>query len=269
MLLSLYTYVRNSLYYDFHIVDMLTHHLPLADEIIVYEGYSDDGTYEAIKDIDPKIRIVRSRWDKPGKSYNWYVTLKERARQECRGQWCLHLDADEFVPEWEFEGLREFVASHDGLIVPIRVIDFYGNYKVYSTNSPCWRKMNLHRNVPEVEFWGDGANVRLKGQPFDWGSGELRFTCHHFGSVRHAARLREKWHIQGKMYGKGKRLKLPGFLFNLFPHRWIKPELMDGLEVYEGPYIKAVRENPSEFVRDGFALYDYLQERQSARKAAR
>ena len=54
--LSLYTCVKDGLYYDYHVVDMLKHHLPLADEIIVNEGFSKDGSYEAIKDIDPKIK---------------------------------------------------------------------------------------------------------------------------------------------------------------------------------------------------------------------
>ena len=60
MLLSVYTYVKNGLHYDFHVVEMLKHHLPLADEIVVNEGYSTDGTYEAIASLDSKIRITRS-----------------------------------------------------------------------------------------------------------------------------------------------------------------------------------------------------------------
>ena len=39
MKLSLYTFVRNGLRYDFHVVEMLKHHLPLVDELIVNEGY--------------------------------------------------------------------------------------------------------------------------------------------------------------------------------------------------------------------------------------
>jgi len=40
MKLSLYTFVKNGLYLDFHVVAMLRHHLLLADEIIVGEGYN-------------------------------------------------------------------------------------------------------------------------------------------------------------------------------------------------------------------------------------
>ena len=59
MKLSIYTFVQNGLYYDFHTVAMLKHHIPLVDEIIVNEGYSTDGTYEAICDLDPKVKVFR------------------------------------------------------------------------------------------------------------------------------------------------------------------------------------------------------------------
>jgi len=266
MLLSVYTAVRNGLYYDFHVVDMLKHHLPLADEIVVHEGYSDDGTYEAICDIDPKIRIIRSHWEKPGNSYDWYVPIKDRARRECRGDWCLLIDADEFVPEWEFEHIREFLTHFDGDIAPFRIVDFYANYKVKVIQPLCWRKMILHRNLPSIENWGDAANVRVQGHPFDWEDHQLlRFTCHHFGSVRSKERLREKWHVQGKLYGRGRSVRLPGFMFELFPHDWKDVDFLSNLEAYEGPYVKAVRENPSEFVRDDFQMYDYLREQATSR----
>ena len=66
MKLSIYTFVKNGLFYDFHVAAMLRHHLPLADEIIVNEGNSTDGTYEAIRDIDPKVHVHRSDWDQSG-----------------------------------------------------------------------------------------------------------------------------------------------------------------------------------------------------------
>jgi hypothetical protein len=57
MKLSLYTGVKDGLFYDFHVEAMLRHHLPLADQIVVNEGFSTDGTFEAISQIDSKIQI--------------------------------------------------------------------------------------------------------------------------------------------------------------------------------------------------------------------
>jgi hypothetical protein len=43
MKLSIYTIVKNGLYNDLHVEAMLRHHLPLADEIVINDGFSDDG----------------------------------------------------------------------------------------------------------------------------------------------------------------------------------------------------------------------------------
>jgi Glycosyl transferase family 2 len=261
MRLSIYTYVKNGLYQDYHVLEMLKHHLPLADEIVVNEGYSSDGTYERITAIDPKIRVFRTVWPDPRDSYSWYLPLKDAPRRECKGEWCLHLDADEFIPEWEFDEIRAYIASVTEDLIPVRFVNFYGNYKVnvQPSKAVLKHKMILHRNRPDIEFWGDGANVRLRDRELDWGASPARFTCHHFGEVRHPARLRNKWHVQGAMYKGIRRLfRYPALLFNLFPHDWKDPQFLDNLEIYEGPYIKAVRDNPEEFVRDNLQLYEYL-----------
>ena len=172
MLLSIYTFIKNGLFFDYHVVDMLKHHLPFADEIIVNEGYSTDGTYERISNIDPKIRIFRTHWPQPGSDKAWYLSFKNEARREARGEWCLLLDADEFVPEWEFETIRAYLQSSSESMIAFKLINFYGSYKVYfadpaKTGAPFY-KMLLHRNTPEFEVWGDGADVRrftVSGRP--------------------------------------------------------------------------------------------------------
>ncbi len=262
MKLSIYTFVRNGLYYDYHVVDMLKHHLPFADEIIVNEGYSDDGTYERISRLDPKIRIFRSQWGQ-AKDFNWFVRFKDEARQRCTGDWCILLDCDEFIPEWEFDRIRRFLRQTDGDTAALRLMNFYGNYRVYhrAPEKAGWpdRKTVLHRNLPEMEVWGDGSNVRHRGSR-DSQEEMPAFTCHHFGFVRHAARLREKWkNLQGSMHlGRRKWFNLPSFLFNWLPHDWNDPQFVPDLEVYDGPFIHAVRENPNEFVRDRYALLHRL-----------
>jgi len=265
MKISIYTFVRNGLYYDYHVADMLRHHLDLADEIIVNEGYSSDGTYEAIKDIHPKIKIFRCHWYDSNPKKFW-IQFKNDARKKCTGDWCILLDCDEFIPEWEFENIKNYLLSTDKVVIPMQYINFYGNYKVYlkynqKLNLP-YKKYTIHRNLLDIEVWGDGSNVRLKGQkllPFDEYDGPW-FTVHHFGTVKNPARLREKWHWQSRFYIRTikNRIKIPKIFFRLFPHKWDDPHFLDDLEIYEGPYIKTVRENPDEFVRDDFYLYHLL-----------
>jgi glycosyltransferase involved in cell wall biosynthesis len=263
MKLSIYTFVKNGLFYDFHVAAMLRHHLPLADEIIVNEGNSTDGTYDAIRDIDPRVQVHRSDWDQSGPD-TWHRDFKNRARRLCTGDWCILLDCDEFIPEWEFDRLRSFLATTDKAIVPVRFTHFYGNYRVFLERLPAiipLTGMRVHRNLPDIEVWGDGANVRRKGREYDAATvADETFDVHHFGSVRHAARLRQKWRTQAKQHDtRNPRWdKVPGFVFNMFPHRWDDTDFLQNLSVYEGPHIKAVRDDPEEFTRDDFWLYEYL-----------
>jgi len=62
MKISLYTALRNCIQQDYPYLEMLRHHLPLADEIVVNEGFSTDGTFESLKDFDPKRGFVRYFW---------------------------------------------------------------------------------------------------------------------------------------------------------------------------------------------------------------
>jgi hypothetical protein len=48
MRLSIYTFVKDGLFLDFHVVAKLRHHLSLADEIVGNEGYRNDSMFEAI-----------------------------------------------------------------------------------------------------------------------------------------------------------------------------------------------------------------------------
>jgi glycosyltransferase involved in cell wall biosynthesis len=271
MKLSIYTFVQNGLFYDFHVAAMLRQHLPLADEIIVNEGYSTDGTFEAIANIDAKIKVHRSRWDQSNPD-TWHRDFKNRARQLCTGDWCILLDCDEFIPEWEFDRLRKFLETTEKLIVPVRFVHFYGNYRVYLETLPQIipsTGMRIHRNVPEIEVWGDGANVRLQGRDYDAATvAEETFAVHHFGSVRNPARLRQKWRTQARQHdARNPRWdKVPGFVFNMFPHKWDDTDFMDNLAIYEGPHIKAVRDDPTEFTRDDFWLYEHLQRRGLSRQ---
>lgn len=262
MTLSIYTFVRNGLYYDFHVVAMLRHHLPLADEIVVSEGYSTDGTFEAIANLSPKIRVHRSHWDTSDPN-SWHRKFKNEARRLCTGNWCVLLDCDEFIPEWEFDRLRRLIETTDKQIVPVRFTHFYANYRVYMAKLPAIvpdTGLRIHRNLPEIEVWGDGANVRLGSAADAAIVADETIAVHHFGSVRHAARLRQKWRTQARQHDPSKPAwdRTPGFVFDLFPHRWDDPDMLPFLGIYDGPHIQAVRDDPAEFTRDDGWLYEHL-----------
>lgn len=267
MQISLYTAVRNGLYYDYHIVEMLKHHLSLADEIIVHDGNSTDGTYEKIIDLDPRIKVFRSDWGRP-KDQSWFVNFKEEARRRCSGDWCILLDPDEFIPEWEFDNIRHCLEKTDKHIVRLDWIHFYGNYKVYNANPGKFKwaqyKYQIHRNLKEMEIWGDGSHVRLKNQEYSAVTSLESFTGHHFGAVRKAARLRQKLRTVSQIKKNNvKWIQIPSFIFNLLPYNWFDKDFIDDLRIYKGPYVNAVQKNQREFIRDNLVLYNFLVARDS------
>jgi glycosyltransferase involved in cell wall biosynthesis len=263
--ISLYTFVKDGIYGDFHVVDMIRHHVPFADEIVVNEGFSTDGTYEAIKDISPKVKIVRNHLDRSEPSA-WLRKSKDQARRLCTGDWCVLMDCDEFLPEWEFDRLRSHMAATDKDVLTATYKHFYGNYKVVYDNPdrpfPPRHKRIAHRNRPDVEIYGDGSDVRIPALGAAAEDPSFAFEVHHFGEVRNAARLRHKWHIQGRRDMGNRWSWVPGFVFDLLPHKWFDQDFVQYLQPYEGPYVAAVRGNPNEFVRDDFALFEAVRNRQ-------
>jgi hypothetical protein len=265
MKISIYTAMRDCRRQDYPYLEMLRHHLPLADEIVVNEGYSTDGTFERISSIDPKIKVFRTRWERPS-GENWWIHFKDEARRRCTGDWCIHLDCDEFIPDWDFEEIRRYLQTATETLIPTKFYNFYGNYRVYhaSPGTVNWitKKMIIHRNIEALEFWGDGSNLKEKDKPFTWETSSREFTVFHFGAVRSAARLREAWWAAGRFRsGRSINIRPPRFVFDLFPHTWKDPDFMPGLALYDGPLIKAVKDNPDAFVRDGMEMFKWLQSR--------
>jgi hypothetical protein len=196
------------------------------------------------------------------------------ARRQCTGDWCILLDCDEFIPEWEFGRIRDVLEHTRKDVLPLRYVHFYGNYQVVNVRPEKFgwpvRKATVHRNLDTMEVWGDGSNVRVRGSADYPVNEEVLCDCHHFGFVRNPARLRQKWRTQAKQHSPTNPTWdwMPGLLFDLMPHRWEDEDFLQHLERYDGPYVKAVRDNPDEFVRDQFRLLDILARRRCRGRAS-
>jgi len=87
--------MKNCRRQDYPYLEMLKHHLPLADEIIVNEGHSDDGTFEAISSLDPKIKVFQTNWNRP-QGEHWWIHFKDESRRRCTGSAWLRCPS----PDW-------------------------------------------------------------------------------------------------------------------------------------------------------------------------
>lgn len=62
-----------------------------ADEIIVIDSYSTDGTYEYLQD-HPKVKVIQNPFEN-------FTSQKSFALKQASNDWILFLDADEVVPD--------------------------------------------------------------------------------------------------------------------------------------------------------------------------
>jgi hypothetical protein len=99
---------------------------------------------------------------------------------------------------------------------------------------------------------------------------DAAFEIHHFGCVRRAARLRQKWRTQALQHDANTPRwdKIPGFVYDMMPHKWDDKDFLNDLAVYYGPSIEAVRNDEDEFIRDDMWLYDYLIQKNHAQTRA-
>ena len=225
-----------------------------------------------IKDLDPKIRVFRSHWREP-QSMEWYNTFKDEARQALHGR-LVHATstATSSSPSGTSTPMRSEARDHVGRPVLDRLHQLLRRTTRCSIPSPesvalGLRKKMILTGIAQTSSSGATAsNVRVHGQDPWRGQSDrtssaattsatsgMRRGCGRSGATR------------TPVYRAGRfKLPIPGFLFDLFPHRWDDPQFFDDLEVYEGPYIKAVLENPREFVRDGLKTYEAVVQRSAA-----
>ncbi len=189
MKISGFTFVKNAVQLYYPIVEAISSILPICDEIIVACGDSDDGTTDLVRSIgDDRIRIIETVWDP-----KYFVRGAINARQtnvaldQCTGDWCFYMQADEVVHERDLPGLREKMARYlddpevEGLLFDYK--HFYGDYDHYQIGRNWYRhEVRIVRNGIGAQSWESAQSFRKDGR-------KLRVVradadIYHYGWVR-------------------------------------------------------------------------------------
>lgn len=123
--LSGYAIIKNAIKGDYPIVECLRSMLPVADEVVVADCESDDGTTQMLLRLaatEPKIRVVSIPWPELPTYDQWKVDaprpmndamfwpkLINVVRPMLRYQSQLHLDSDEILMPCSFAEIRKAV----------------------------------------------------------------------------------------------------------------------------------------------------------------
>lgn len=207
MLLSAHMIVKNGAKFDYPFIESCKSILPVCEELVVLEGFSDDDTYDqlvALQKSYPKIRIIREHWDK--QHYKVLSEMTNKCIEACSGKYHLQIQADEILPEYFHTPLLEAVRREDFDYAVLGVLHFYGSFQtVYKPNVYYDSFVRLARknSYPTLRSYDDAMSL---GCP-DTDPARLRklnlenIKILHYGVVRKPIALIQKQTVMQEWWG--------------------------------------------------------------------
>lgn len=207
MKISGFTMVRNAgkLYYPIRAcIESL---LPLVDEFIVAlgEGDADDDTLQQIQSIgSDKIKIYPRVWDealfKDGAIFREETTF---ALQQCTGDWCIYLQADEVIHEDDLPKIKAACEKYytdkevEGMLIWYH--HFFGDYEhEVISHGWCAHEIRIVRNGLGAESYKDAISFRIDNRKMK--VAEIDVPIYHYGWVRPPELMTRKRNLQHDMH---------------------------------------------------------------------
>ncbi len=208
MKISGFTYVRNGFKYGYPFIPSIRSLLPLVEELIVVVGDSEDGTRDAVVQLnDPKIRIIDTVWDdelrENGKVFAQQANL---GLANITGDWAIHLQVDEVLHEQDHSRLLHLIAEADkdsrveGLLFPF--YHFWGDFEhIRNTRKTHPFEIRAFKNRGTVKSYKDSQGFRKYSSEAAYGNGEEGIKLHvwncdipvyHYSYSRNPALMKKK-----------------------------------------------------------------------------
>ncbi len=183
---------RNAVKYYFPLRESILSALPLTEEFIVAlgESDSDDTTAAELQSIgSPKVKIFPRHWDEKyfqdGRIFRHETNF---ALEQCTGDWCLYLQADEVLHERDWDTVRRYAEFYhddervDGFL--FRYFHFWGDYEHYLPYHGWYQQeIRLIRNGAGIYSHADAQSFRReRDQKLDVIA--IPAAIYHYGWVR-------------------------------------------------------------------------------------
>ena len=208
MKISGFTMVRNATKYYFPIKESILSVLPIVDEFIVALGDNDpnDKTREEIESIkSDKIKIIDRVWSETdfvdGRVFANETTF---ALEQCTGDWCIYLQADEVIHEKDHKLIQEACSQNlsndnvDGFLFNYN--HFYGDYDHYLPYHGWYKnEIRIVKNNVGIYSYKDAQSFR-KGDNEKLNVLAIDAYIYHYGWVRPPELMQSKKKEQDSMH---------------------------------------------------------------------
>ena len=192
MTISGFSFVRNGLKLYFPVVESIKSILPICDEFVIAigKGDDDDDTRDAVIEIgDPKIKIIDTVWEDYRQEWHGHINAIQTniALDECQGDWCFYLQADEVVHEKYLpvivQRLEELYARREVEGLLFRYKHFWGDYEHYQDGHGWYsREIRIVRNEIGARSHLSAQSFRVDGRKLNVAEAEAEIF--HYGWVR-------------------------------------------------------------------------------------
>lgn len=162
--ISGYTTTKDCISQDYPYMEAIKSMLSFCDQVVVVDGGSVDGTWEALVELsksDDRIIIDQKKrdWDHP--RFAVFDGLqKAYARSLCTGEWCWQMDSDEIVHEDDYDKVASLIKQMPKTmhLLALPVIEYWGGSEKVRIDVNPW-KWRLSRNLPHITH-GIPQNLR-------------------------------------------------------------------------------------------------------------
>jgi glycosyltransferase involved in cell wall biosynthesis len=203
-----FTYVRNGFTYGYPFIPAIQSILPLVDELIVVVGDSTDGTREAIVALhEPKIKIIDTIWDDQlRKNGKIFATQSNIGLAACKGDWALHIQADEVLHEESYPAIREAILAAEqsseveGLLFPF--YHFWGDFKhIRNTRRIHPVEIRAFKNKAGIYSYKDSQGFRKYSSVAEYNNDDMgiklkvrkiHVPVYHYSYARHPYLMKKK-----------------------------------------------------------------------------
>lgn len=153
--ISGYTTTKDCISQDYPFRECIGSMLGFCDEVVIVDGGSTDGTWEALQEMaraDSRLVIHQQKRDWSHPRFAVFDGMqKALARSICTGEFCWQMDSDEVVHQDDYDRIRRIAKflPKDFPMIALPVIEYWGGPAKVRMDVSVW-KWRLSRNVPTV-----------------------------------------------------------------------------------------------------------------------